>query len=107
MPLTVLFDLDDTLLQTNGVAFLPYYYKALGESFSFLAPEEKIIQQVRFAVQKMIENQDPGMILKDVFAEHFYKPLGTTETACKTLVENFYDTEYPKLEKHVSRKPAA
>ncbi len=107
MPLTVLFDLDDTLLQTHGAAFLPYYFKALGETFSFLAPEEKIIQQVRFAVKKMIENQDPGRILKDVFAEHFYKPLGTTENACKTLLKDFYNVEYPKLERLVSRKPAA
>lgn len=107
MPLTVLFDLDDTLLQTNGVAFIPHYFKALGESFSFLASPEKIIQQVRFAVQKMIENQDPGKILKDVFAEHFYEPLGTSEEACAKLVKEFYSIEYPKLEKHVSQKPYA
>ena len=105
MPLTVLFDLDDTLLHTNTHNFLPDYFKALGKAFSHLASTEKLTQQIHFAVGQMIANRDPGRLLKDIFAENFYKPLGTNQTDCQSIIDTFYRKEYPKLQSLTQAKP--
>lgn len=105
MPLTVLFDLDDTLLLTNTHAFLPEYFKALGKAFSHLASTDKLTQQIHFAVGQMIANQDPGHLLKDIFAENFYTPLGTNQADCQSIIDTFYKKEYPKLQSLTQVKP--
>jgi len=76
MTLTVLFDLDHTLLQTNIDDFIPEYFVALGDALSHHAPQRKIIDQIRYAVHQMTKNQNPGQMLEEVFAENFYAPLG-------------------------------
>lgn len=105
MPLTVLFDLDDTLLHTNTHAFLPEYFKALGKAFSHLASTEKLTRQIHFAVGQMIENQDPGRLLEDIFALNFYTPLGTNQADCQSIIDTFYKEEYPKLQSLTQPKP--
>lgn len=107
MSLTVLFDLDDTLLQTNMEEFLPGYFKALGQAFSDLAKEEEITQQIRFAISQMAANQNPGKMLNTIFSENFYKPLGTSEYACQKTINRFYHDEFPKLRPLTQAKPAA
>ena len=97
MTLTILFDLDDTLLRTNTGEFLPAYFKGLGQALAHLGAQEEITDQIRFAVGKMVANQDPSKLLREIFSENFYPPLGTTETECQEILENFYDSEYPKL----------
>lgn len=105
MNLTVLFDLDDTLLHTNVHQFLPIYFQKLGEAFSHIAPQEKIEQQIKYAVQQMKANQDPARMLSEVFAESFYPPLGTSEEACQEEMRRFYQVEFPKLQKLTQRDP--
>lgn len=105
MSLTVLFDLDDTLLHTNTHVFLPEYFKALGKAFSHLAPPEKLTQQIHHAVGLMVANQDPGRLLSEIFAENFYAPLGTNQTDCQGIIDTFYRDEYPKLQSLTQAKP--
>jgi len=102
-----LFDLDDTLLSTNTEQFLPGYFEFLGRALKHLATEEKITWQIHFAVEQMVANRDPGKTLKEVFAEHFYPPLGTTEAASKQRLEVFYRDEFPKLRPITQVRPAA
>lgn len=105
MKLTVLFDLDDTLLNTNTGEFLPAYFNGLGQALSHLGSQEKITEQIRVAVDQMIANQDPSKLLKEVFAENFYSALGTTETECQDFLEKFYASEYPKFQSLIDPKP--
>lgn len=107
MSITILFDLDDTLLQTNLDKFIPEYFQGLGHAFSHLASEKKLIQQIRYAVDQMTQNQDPGKMLKEVFSEHFYIPLCTSESACQKDIDYYYQHEYPKLQKITRQKPEA
>ena len=107
MSITILFDLDDTLIQTNLDKFIPEYFQGLGYAFSHLATEKQIIQQIRYAVDQMTQNQDPGKMLKEVFSEHFYPPLGTSESACQKDIDNYYQNEYPKLQRITHQKPEA
>lgn len=107
MTLTVLFDLDDTLLATNMGDFLPAYFTGLGKALAGLGSEEQITQQIHFAVQQMAANRDPARFLKDIFSEHFYPPLGTSEDACRQKISAFYDHAFPKLAALVQVKPEA
>lgn len=107
MSLIVLFDLDDTLLQTNMGNFLPAYFEALGQAFKDIAKKDAIINQVQYAAYQMTQNQDPGRFLKEVFSEHFYPPLGVTEDSCKELQDQFYNNDYPKLRGLTQVKPEA
>ncbi len=102
MPLTILFDLDDTLLSTNMEAFLPLYFHALGESLSDLAPTKVLSDQIHEAVGFMSINRDPCLMLDEIFADHFYLPLGVSEKEYREQLDHFYRVEFPKL-KHVTQ----
>jgi len=107
MPLTILFDLDDTLLQTNMTQFLPAYFNKLGQALSHIAPQKEIRDQIYFAVKEMSLNQDPARSLNQIFADHFYPQLGTTEEACRDALAQFYAQEFPKLRVKTKVKPEA
>ena len=107
MTLTVLFDLDNTLLNTNFGAFLPAYFVGLGQTLADYGSQQRIVDQIHYAVGKMTANQDPSKLLKQVFAENFYPPLGTSEEKCRERLADFYSDAYPKLASHVKVKPEA
>lgn len=107
MPLTVLFDLDETLLSTHMDQFIPVYFDLLSQSLSHLGAHKKVTAQIQHAVHMMFANQDPGKTLKEVFAENFYPQLGTTENACQPILDAYYKNEYPKLKPITQAKPAA
>lgn len=107
MTLTVLFDLDDTLLQTNMAAFIPAYFHALGAALSDLGPTQQIAAQIQYAVKQMEANQDPAKRLDEIFARHFYRPLGTTEAAQREVLNAFYREAFPKLQAVITPRPEA
>lgn len=107
MLLTILFDLDETLLTTNMDRFLPAYFNALGKALTYLGPEKKITAQIHAAVKVMFKNQDPGRTLKEIFDANFYAQLGTTEEACQQTLAAFYSIEYPQLKSVTQSKPEA
>jgi FMN phosphatase YigB (HAD superfamily) len=98
MTLTILFDLDDTLLNLNMLEFIPAYFGGLGQAFSNLGSPQQIADQVKFAVDKMVSNQDPSIGLHEIFSRHFYPPLGTTEGENAETLAKFYSKDYPKLQ---------
>lgn len=97
MTLTILFDLDDTLLKTNMEKFIPAYFSALGHALRELGAPKKITHQIYTAIGQMEANQDPGKGLRKIFAQHFYPALRTTETAQQETLEKFYSEDYPNL----------
>ncbi|HOE69605.1 MAG TPA: HAD family hydrolase [Brevefilum sp.] len=105
MPLTVLFDLDDTLLSTHMDRFLPLYFDLLGQTLSHLGRKEFIASQIHIAVEMMIANRDPAKTLKEVFDENFYPQLGTTSEACQPLLDAFYQQQYPRIKSVVQARP--
>ena len=107
MPLTVLFDLDDTLLKTNVNRFFPAYYQRLGELLSHIASQDQIKQQVHSAFHHLEANQDPSKLLSEIFDENFFPPLGTSRKACQEIIQYFVQHEYPKLQEITSPNPAA
>ena len=105
MPLTVLFDLDETLLSTHMDRFLPLYFDLLGQTLSHLGHQETIVSQIHTAVEMMVANRDPAKTLKEVFDENFYPQLGTTKEACQPILDAFYQQQYPRIKSVVQARP--
>ncbi len=97
MQKTILFDLDDTLITVNMDQFLPGYYELLGSALNHLGTKTEIGDQINFAVGEMFANLNPIKTLKEIFDENFYSHLGTTEEACKDVLNYFYQTNFPQL----------
>jgi FMN phosphatase YigB (HAD superfamily)/uncharacterized damage-inducible protein DinB len=107
MSLTVLFDLDETLLQTNTYQFFPRYFEEIGMALSHHIPHDTYQQQIFYAFQEMEANQDPRRRLSEVFIESVYPPLGTSEEACKTALAEYHRKDFLKLRKIITQNPHA
>jgi FMN phosphatase YigB (HAD superfamily) len=97
MPITLLLDLDDTLLDTDTRAFLPAYYDSLAKHLSPLVKPAAMLEAFHSGVEIMRANTDPARTLRDVFEAHFYTRLGVEPEALQTAVATFYSKVFPGL----------
>ncbi len=58
MPLTLLLDLDDTLLDTNMGEFLPAYFQALAKHLNHRVQPDIMLSAMMSGTQLMLANQD-------------------------------------------------
>jgi FMN phosphatase YigB (HAD superfamily) len=106
MSLTVLFDLDDTLISNNVDTFIPGYLKTLGATIDGLASKQAI-QHLLAATQKMSESSLPDKTLEQIFDENFYPNIGVSKQQLRGTIDHFYADVYPDLEKMTRPIPAA
>ena len=98
MTLTLLFDLDDTLLKNDIDTFLPAYLKLLGKHMqSFVAPE-KMVRELLTATGKMVSNNNAAFSLEQAFDSAFYAAIGHSKADLRATLEQFYDDVYPGLQ---------
>ena len=97
MPLTLLLDLDDTLLDTDMSAFLPSYYGSLSRHLAPLVAPDAMLDALRSGVDLMQANRDPAKTLRQVFEEHFYPKLGLSEEVLRGAIDDFYSRVFPGL----------
>jgi len=97
MNLTLLIDLDDTLLPDSTEKFLPIYLNALSNHLSDLAPPEQVQGLLLAATYETMKNTDPGVTIKQVFDENFYPQLGTTTQQMEASLLDFYTNTHPTL----------
>ncbi len=97
MPITLLLDLDDTLLNTNMDAFIPAYFQALSKALADKVSPEVMLPALMSGTRAMMENRDPGLTLREVFDAHFYSMLKIERAGLKERINQFYDEEFPKL----------
>lgn len=107
MKLTLLFDLDDTLLGNSMDVFIPAYLRALSGAMASLVPPDKMIPALMTGVQAMSANTDLRKTLKQVFNEAFYPPLDLDPHAAQPHIEKFYAAEFPSLDVHTRQLPGA
>jgi len=107
MSLTLLFDLDDTLLDTNLEAFVPAYFQALVTHLSDYVAADVMLRALIQGMSLMNESEDPTRTLQEVFEAEFYPALGIPKDELKEVLENFYDEVFPKLAEHTAVRPAA
>jgi FMN phosphatase YigB (HAD superfamily) len=104
MSLTILIDLDGTLLSNNIDNFIPVYLEALSRHL-YPIPQDLIIREIMSATRKMVENQSPIDTLENIFESHFYPAIGTTRIMLQDKIESFYGKIYPTLRQYTHQKP--
>jgi len=107
MTLTLLLDLDDTLLNTNLDAFIPGYFQALSKDLAPRVAPEKMLRALISGTRKMSENDDFSRTLEEVFSAEFYPQINIPHSELQSTLENFYDHIFPTLAGLTSQKPEA
>ena len=107
MTLTLLLDLDDTLLNTNLEAFVPAYFQALAKHLAPHVPPDAMLGALISGMRLMNESDDFSRTLSDVFYAEFYPKLGLQNEALKPFIEDFYDNVFPDLSNLTSPRPDA
>ncbi len=97
MSITVLLDLDDTLLANDIDKFLPVYLKALTQNLSMLPPKD-VVQHLMAATEKMSANRQGDRTLEQVFDSSFYPALGVRKQDLWETINQFYAEVFPTLQ---------
>jgi len=107
MSLTLLLDLDDTLLDTNLDTFTPAYFQALSRHMANHTAPDLMLGALRAGVNLMNENEDPTRTLEEIFDSDFYAKLGISRHDLMPVIEEFYDNVFPTLGQHTRQRPDA
>ena len=97
MTLTLLFDLDDTLLGNSMDSFIPAYLSSLCEHLSPYLPADKLVSSLISGTQAMLDKSSPAGTLKDTFDQAFYPVLGINEADYYHKFEGYYRDVFPDL----------
>ncbi len=97
MTLTLLLDLDDTLLETNMGAFIPAYFQALSQSLTEYVQSEKMLPALMKGTELMLASENPTFTLQQVFETYFYPRLGVPKEQVEHVIEEFYDEVFPSI----------
>ena len=107
MTLTLLLDLDDTLLNTNLEVFVPAYFQALSKELApYIAPET-MLRALMSGTKRMMESDDFSQTLEQVFNAEFYPQINTSCEKISAELDNFYDHVFPTLGGVTTPKPEA
>ena len=107
MSLTLLFDLDDTLLDTNLDAFIPAYFQALTQHLEPWVLPTVMLRALIHSTNLMVESIDPTKTLQEVFEADFYASLGVPKEELIKPLEDFYDNVFPSLRVHTQQRQEA
>lgn len=107
MPLTLLFDLDDTLLDTNLESFIPAYFQALTQHFGDRILPTVMLRALIHGTHLMSESMDPTRTLQEVFEADFYPSLGIPREEMVEDLEKFYNEVFPTLSVHTRQRTEA
>jgi HAD superfamily hydrolase (TIGR01549 family) len=102
----VLFDLDGTLLDSDMQVFLPHYLQQIAARVAHLIPPKEFIAHLLAATQAMVDN-DGRATNAQVFAEVFYPRVGHTQAELEPILMDFYERDYPALQRFTAAKPDA
>jgi HAD superfamily hydrolase (TIGR01549 family) len=107
MNLTLLLDLDDTLLDTNIDTFVPAYFQAFSGFFKDHIEPEFILHALMSGTRKMMASNDPMRSLQQVFNADFLPQVGLTREDFQPLIYRFYEEIFPTLNYLTSPRPEA
>ena len=102
--ITVLFDLDDTLIADFSTKFMPAYINALGDWITNV-PQEKVVPGIRNATRKMMVKQKAAGTLEECFNWYFYSKQGLLKDELSSVIDSFYETRFLELKKYLTPIP--
>ena len=103
MSLTLLLDLDDTLLQTNLSVFVPAYFQALAKHLSSHVSPDITARSLIHGTNLMYAHEDPTRTLMDAFDSGFYSHVGASKEELRAILDDFYDNVFPTLAGHTNQ----
>ncbi|MBN1994078.1 MAG: HAD family hydrolase [Anaerolineae bacterium] len=105
--LTVLLDLDNTLLGNDMNHFLPPYAAALQKHLKKFTDEQDLWPMLVASVQVMQANQDPTVTNHESFYRDFTRRLGLSYEVIQPSIDVFYHEDFPQLQPYTTRRPQA
>jgi FMN phosphatase YigB (HAD superfamily) len=105
--LTLLIDLDDTLLINPIDEFMRGYLKLLSQFLSPFVPPNLMIPQLLKSTDLMVEKAHPYRTLEETFDSDFYPALGLDTQKIKPIIDHFYNEIFPTLRDSTSPQPGA
>ena len=93
----ILFDLDDTLLESDIDRFLPAYIKSLGKFMASNLDPARLTKALMAGTQSMLDNSDPEITLQQAFDSVFFPMVGLDRARLASDFETFYRERYPLL----------
>lgn len=107
MSLTLLLDMDDTLLTNDMDRFLPAYLSSLSRHLSDRVAPERMLESLMAGTKAMVQKQLPAKRLAETFDEVFYPGIGHSKDQLITHIEDFYARVYPSLQSVTRVRPEA
>lgn len=97
MSLTLLFDLDDTLLVNPVSDFLPVYLKKLSDTLAPYVDPALVVRSLIEGTKRMVANRRPDCTLQEIFDDYFFPAIGSSPTALQEHIDHFYEDVFPSL----------
>lgn len=107
MTLTLLLDLDDTLLDLNTDTFATAYFKKLAGFLANRVNPGMLIDQLIAGTNAMLKNERPDLTLEEIFSNHFYPAIGIERAQLQPEIERFYDEVFSSLKEFSTPRPEA
>ena len=105
--LTLLLDLDDTLIGNDIEIFLPQYIRAFQETVASFVEPQRFVKALMTGTERMAENLRPDCTLKEVFDASFFPELGVHEDEFKKFSDKYYSQIFPTLKKLIRPRQEA
>jgi FMN phosphatase YigB (HAD superfamily) len=97
----ILFDLDGTLIPADTESFIKDYMLSLANYIKDYFPVEVFMKGLLTSTEAMVKNVDGRLTNQEVFMESFLMLTGFDEGKIMPVLEDFYEIEFPKLERHI------
>ena len=107
MTITLLLDLDDTLLDSNMENLIPAYFHALSGYLQDSISPEVMLPALIGGTKRMMANKDPEYFLSEVFDEYFFPQINLDRKALQPRINRFYDECFPDLKSITSKRSDA
>jgi FMN phosphatase YigB (HAD superfamily) len=107
LSLTLLFDLDNTLLKNDIDSFLPNYLKAFTRQVVGQMDPDRFVQSLLAGTQAMMLNRRPDRTLREAFEAVFFPMLEVAPAAFQTVADHFYSQVFPRLSELTRPDPDA
>ena len=107
MNLTLLLELDNTLLDSSMDAFIPAYFQALSDFLKEQVEPETMLSALMSGTRKMMASNDPSRTLQQVFDAEFFPKVGFAREELQPHFDRFYADVFPTLSYLTNPRPKA
>jgi HAD superfamily hydrolase (TIGR01549 family) len=107
MSLTLLLDLDDTLLENDLGEFLEAYFSAFGNYVRSVIDPDIFLPALLTATRQMVANRIPNRTLQEVFDETFFPIVKQRKEDVQDIFDSFYTEVFPTLKDITKARPEA